>query len=213
MKSSRIAISIYYLTIGIFVLCLGAITLKMTFWPVCSQNSSTTTCVDGWSIAGLAATLLGMGVTLFGVLGALAIAAWWSNLDKRVDTQVNRLFEHKEKALDTKVDSLLHEQENKVALHVTRFQESYDSLCSQVLALNNAILSLENTIRSNQEIANLALDAAISHTPGSIGDWAKEKINKSNVLAIYGGPKSLDSFRAKIRQNTTIREYPFYLLV
>ena len=29
----------------------------------------------------------------------------------------------------------------------------------------------------------------------------------------YGGPKSLDSFRAKIRQNTTIREYPFYLLV
>ena len=29
----------------------------------------------------------------------------------------------------------------------------------------------------------------------------------------YGGPKSLDSFWSKIRQNTTIRENSFYLLV
>ena len=31
--------------------------------------------------------------------------------------------------------------------------------------------------------------------------------------ASYGGPKSQDSFWAKIRQNSTVREYPFYLPV
>jgi hypothetical protein len=40
----------------------------------------------------------------------------------------------------------------------------------------------------------------------------QESIERKRTID-YGGPKSLDSFEAKLRQNTTIRENPTYLPV
>jgi len=58
-------------------------------------------------------------------------------------------------------------------------------------------------------------------------DWVKEidsNLNTANIILLlispdfvhsdyYGGPKSQDNFRPKIRENSTVREYPFYLVI
>ncbi len=61
------------------------------FWPPCTPTGTkdTTCIVDGWSVAGLAATITGLAGTVLALLGAFAVAAWWTNLDARVEQHVN----------------------------------------------------------------------------------------------------------------------------
>ena len=103
MQKPNIATMIYYLAIGCLLLFTGVIIVKLTFWPSCTiigpvpQNRlPNVICVDGWSIAGLAAAILGVAGTLLTLIGALAVAAWWTGLEtrvsKQVETQVKELF-------------------------------------------------------------------------------------------------------------------------
>src|SRR5437870_2911723 len=78
----------YYIAICVFLICLVVLVVKMTFWPVCIGVS---TC-DGWTIAGLVAMVLGVSTAFLGILGALAFAAWWTSLDKRVEDRVTSVL-------------------------------------------------------------------------------------------------------------------------
>lgn len=69
---------IYSLAIGLFV-CTLIIIGKLLFISPCVPTSpKDPTCsyiIDGWSLAGLAATMMGVAATLLAILGAVAVAA------------------------------------------------------------------------------------------------------------------------------------------
>src|SRR2546423_10440324 len=89
---TRIALGVYYLAIIFLIVCAGVIIYKLMFWPPCTPpGPKDTTCIaDGWPIAGLAATVPGLTETVLTLLGAFAVAAWWTNLNIRVEEQVNK---------------------------------------------------------------------------------------------------------------------------
>src|SRR5256885_411000 len=99
---TRIAIAAYYLAIGFLVVFTGVIVYKLMFWPPCTPigPKDGACAVDSWSLAGLAGTVMGIAATVLALLGTVAVAAWWTGLDTRVNNQVTRLY-------DVKVDPLL----------------------------------------------------------------------------------------------------------
>src|SRR5260370_9553462 len=88
MTVTRMAIATYYLAICVLLICLVTLVVKLTFWPVCTGASA----CDGWTVAGLVAPILGVSVAFLGILGAIALAAWWLSLEDRVDNRVTQLF-------------------------------------------------------------------------------------------------------------------------
>jgi hypothetical protein len=88
--------TVYSIAIVLLVVCAIIIVGKLLFIPPCiptgSKNPACTYIVDGWSLAGLAATVMGVAATVLAVLGAIAVAAWWADLEKRVDAKVSDLF-------------------------------------------------------------------------------------------------------------------------
>src|SRR5713101_10116184 len=100
----------------VLVACVAIIVVKLLFFAPCTPtvpNGSICT-VDGWSIAGLAATVLGVGAAILTILGAFSVAYWWAELDKRVNKQVTQLFNEQKTALNDEVDDLLQQQKKKV---------------------------------------------------------------------------------------------------
>jgi hypothetical protein len=116
---TRYALTFYYVVTSLLVVCAAIIVVKLLFFPPCTPagpNGSVCT-VDGWSIAGLAATVLGVAAAILTILGALAVAYWWAELDKRVKAHVTELFNA---PLDNKVEDLLDKQKKKVEAQATK---------------------------------------------------------------------------------------------
>src|SRR5215469_4241170 len=109
---TRTARATYYLAICVFLVFLAVLVVKMTFWPVCSGGS---TC-DGWTVAGLVAAVLGVSTAFLGILGALALAAWWTSPDKRVEDRVTQLFDTRIQVVQNSIDQL---EKRAVAATVT----------------------------------------------------------------------------------------------
>jgi tetratricopeptide (TPR) repeat protein len=77
--------------------------------------------IDSWSLAGLAATVLGVAATVLAVLGAVAVAAWWADLEKRVDAKVSDLFNEQLKLINDQVEK---KQQEVIALQDKLIQDS-----------------------------------------------------------------------------------------
>lgn len=102
----NLAIVVYYIAIVMLILFVGVVIIKLLFGTSCTMIGNY--CVgDGWSIAGLAATILGVAATVLGILGAFALAAWWTNLDSKVREQVDINMKHREEALNRRTDEIL----------------------------------------------------------------------------------------------------------
>src|SRR5258708_2171063 len=109
---TAVATTAYYIAIVALVALLSVIVFKLMFWPPCTINTQHECVVDGWSVAGLAGTVLGVGATLLAILGAVAVAAWWTGLNKQVDARVNG-------QVQGRVNEMLEEQEHKLAEKTT----------------------------------------------------------------------------------------------
>ncbi len=94
----------YYIAICVFLVCLAAIVIKMTFWPACVGN----TACDGWTVAGLSATILGVLAGFLGILGAILLAAWWTGLDERVEKRVVAAFSTQVQTLEASLQTSLN---------------------------------------------------------------------------------------------------------
>jgi len=101
---TAMATGVYYLAIVVLLALVGVIVVKLVFWPPCSITTRNECVVDGWSVAGLAATILGVAAALLTLLGAFAVAAWWTNLNQRVDELVN---EKVDAQMKERVDQIL----------------------------------------------------------------------------------------------------------
>src|SRR5258708_2357022 len=170
MKSMRVT---YYVAICVFLLCLVVIVVKMTFWPVCVGI----TACDGWTVAGLAATILGVGATILTLLGAFTVAAWWLGLDKRVRNQVSALYETQKAEVERQVHTLLVEQQDRANEQIRHFQMDFAELESGFQTLQGTIEQLNQWVA---ETADLAFQALLINPPDNIDDLATKAMKQFN---------------------------------
>ncbi len=88
---TKFALAFYYISIGFLTACAVVIVIKLIFWPPCTQTGNTCV-IDAWSAAGLEGTILGVSATVLAILGAVAVAGWWTSLNDRVTDQVTKLY-------------------------------------------------------------------------------------------------------------------------
>jgi tetratricopeptide (TPR) repeat protein len=88
----RLPIIIFYIAIILLVLLSLAIAYKLVFLPS-RVPTKDTPCpvIDSGSIAATAATVMGVAAAILALLGAFAVAAWWNQLDDRINEQVTKL--------------------------------------------------------------------------------------------------------------------------
>ena len=87
----RVAITVFYIAIIFLVIFSGVIVYRLMFLPPCTPTKDFSCLLDGASVAGLAATVLGVAAAILALLGAFAVAAWWTSLDIRINEQVTKL--------------------------------------------------------------------------------------------------------------------------
>jgi tetratricopeptide (TPR) repeat protein len=96
----RLPIFAFYIAIGFLVIFSGVIVWRLMFLPPCTPTKASSCLLDGASVAGLAATVMGVAAAILALLGAFAVAAWWTGLDERIDKQVNALLQDQSKKMN-----------------------------------------------------------------------------------------------------------------
>lgn len=123
MLRTKFALAFYYLAIGFLTACSVTIVVKLIFWPPCTQTGNTCA-VDPWSAAGLEGGILGVSATVLAILGAVAVAGWWTYLNERVTNQVTILYNAQKKD----IDRLLGEQQQLLETNTNHSQSQIDDL-------------------------------------------------------------------------------------
>src|SRR2546428_7275252 len=104
----RVAITVFYIAIIFLVIFSGVIVWRLMFLPPCTPTKDFSCLLDGASVAGLAATVMGVAAAILALLGVFAVAAWWTNLDERINKQVTDIFKKEmTPKVDQHVDALL----------------------------------------------------------------------------------------------------------
>jgi len=120
--------------------------------------------IDPWSVAGLAATILGVAGTILAVFGAVAVAAWWTMLNKRVSDQVTILYGRQKREVNTQVDTLLAEQKQKIDVQLTQLSEE-----------------LEQLRQGAEAVEDITIDGLMAIGAPSLEAWAKKAIQKKRI--------------------------------
>lgn len=153
--NTKVAIAFYYLSIGSVVFCGDVIAVKLIFWPPCTQMGHNCV-VDGWSVAGLAATVLAVAATVLAVLGAVAVAAWWTSLNARVTEQVTKLAEALKTEVDTRVDRILQDQQRKVEKQLEEFRAQFVKVEAGIARVNEeAAQAASNSRAAKQKVDDM----------------------------------------------------------
>lgn len=134
---------LYYVAIIALILICGIIIFKLLFISPCSNYTQNACIVDGWSIAGLAATVLGIAATVLAFLGAFAVAYWWTKLDQKVNKQVK-------KRIDKEIDRRLKEQEQKFLDQISRLKGQIAPLETNVQKATAQITQLDAQISKSE---------------------------------------------------------------
>jgi len=135
------AIATYYLALCVFLICLVTLVVKLTFWPVCIGASA----CDGWTVAGLVESVLGLCAVFLGMLGAIALAAWWLSLETRVENRVTQLFTARVQAVQDSIDQLNGRAE-ELRTKVDAIEEMIPELQQRItIAQDSAMKALEES--------------------------------------------------------------------
>jgi methyl-accepting chemotaxis protein len=178
---TKIALAFYYIAVGFLVACAAVIVLKLIFWPPCTQIGNTCA-IDPWSTAGLAGTVLAVSATLLAILGAVAVAAWWTSLNDRVNEQVTKLYESQKTEVDAQVDGVLTEQQQKV-------DERLDAFRATFVEVNNAVermqSQIDQTLQNSEDAKkrNEATKELINTTESHLNEL-KEALEEFKLQAI-----------------------------
>jgi hypothetical protein len=110
-------------------------------------------------VAGLAGTVLALAATVLAVLGAVAVAAWWTSLNDRVVEQIKRLYEAQKKEVNTQVDTLLKDQRTAIDAGInTLLKDQQQKVDIQFQAYEAILLSSREEIVRVQAFTELAND-------------------------------------------------------
>lgn len=189
------AIVLYYIAIFVLILFVGVVGYRLLFGTPCTIVGNY--CVgDGWSIAGLSATILGISATVLGILGAFALAAWWTDLDTKVREQVNLNMEHREEALKKRTDEILSKLETNISKDIRDLLTSFSERITQdfseseqvVKTLNAEIKTLRIKYEDINKIAEntrkLTIDVATLGNQWNDEDMLYQASNKYNMVEI-----------------------------
>ena len=81
-----------------------------------------------------------------GILGAIAVAAWWTGLDKRVEDRVTQLFTERVQAVQASINQL-NGQADDLRAKVDAIEETMPVLEQRItIAQQNAQTALEETL-------------------------------------------------------------------
>lgn len=174
---TAIATTVYYIAICIVVVFAGIIIVKLMFWPPCTVNGKQCV-VDGWSIAGLAATILGVSTTVLTLLGAFAVAAWWTRLDRRVREQVDASLRNEEQTINNRLNTFLTEQEKRI-----------DAILSeQEMKVKETIADVEAEFgkigRQFDAVRRITADAALLNPPWVIEGWVLQLVTEFEMIDV-----------------------------
>lgn len=150
----------FLITIVVLLVSLGTITVMMVIRPPCTTTG--TVCADGWSVAGLAAVILGVGGTILTVISGLAVAAWWVGLDTKVGNQVK---DHVADTLDELLEKHLKPIKDELICHQKVIDDISTRLKNSDAELNFVQRQLEGVLRlavytafpKNMELENFSL--------------------------------------------------------
>lgn len=176
---TKIALAFYYLAVGFLVIVAGVIVLKLIFWPPCTQIG-TTCAVDPWSTAGLAGTMLAVSATVLAILGAVAVAAWWTSLNAIVTGRVKKLYKTQQNEVQKVVAAFLAEQKQEVSDQLGRVQTSLQSVEQRITAATTDIDELE---KLTYDFFDIAVDGIVLSLPGALETWAQK------VVALHKFPR------------------------
>lgn len=152
------ALAFYYLAISFLVACVIVIVVKLIFWPPCTQIGNTCA-IDPWSTAGLAGTVLAVSATVLAILGAVAVAAWWTSLNATVTERVRKLYKKQQREVNTQVDTMLSDQREKVNDQIEGFQKAFRSFEGRIYMVRRHIDELH---QSTQDVEEMAVDGITS---------------------------------------------------
>jgi ABC-type multidrug transport system fused ATPase/permease subunit len=169
---TALATAVYYLAIVVLLVLLGMIVLRFVFSPPCSIIAKNECVVDGWSVAGLAGTVLAVAATLLAVLGAIAVAYWWLSLNEKVDRRVDE-------QIKTAIDQALKEQEKKISDQTThllqeqekKFGETFSNTQKEMDTLKELASDIERRVEGSIEQLIIAITQL---DPWIIEQWASE---------------------------------------
>ncbi len=183
MRKPNIATVIYYLAIGCLILLTLVVVSVLIAKPYCPitspvpQNGAPTViCIDGWSIAGVAATILAVAGTILTLIGALAVAAWWTELDvkvnKRVENRVDELFTQR-----------VEQQVGRLLVQEAAFQE----LKAQVAKIDGETTRIDKEVgdltRQSKAFQNFTFDTLLLDIPWEqLGEPNMITLSKSGLL-------------------------------
>lgn len=168
------AVTAYYIALSVLVLLFCAIIvgilISISRLPPCTTISKDICGVNDWSIAGLAATILGVAATVLAFLGAFAVAAWWKDLNEQVKQQVNTHMQER-------IDQIAEEQEQKLkkeAEHLLQEQKrSFDE---------GKELSEQINGRLQTKTKALLLGTMMLYDPWDLEAWIDEIWHMDNEL-------------------------------
>jgi hypothetical protein len=178
--NTRIALILFSIAITFLTACTVVIVLKLIFWPPCTMVGSACA-IDGWSAAGLAGTVLGVSAGMLGILGAVAVAAWWLGLNKRVTKRVKKLFIKWQAELDKEVKAILEEKVKEINEQFRLFETKFQNIDQQTVVLDNKI---KDTEQLANDIMLHTLDAALINPPWKVEMWASNTMRKFDMLEI-----------------------------
>ncbi|EFH81222.1 hypothetical protein [Ktedonobacter racemifer] len=177
------AVTAYYAAIILLVIVFGAIIVgilnSVNSLPPCTTVSKNICGVNDWSIAGLAATILGVAATVLAFLGAFAVAAWWKDLNEQVKQQVNahmqeqinQITKDQEQRLKEESESLLQEQKR-------RFDTMFIEVRKELDEGKKLSEQIDNRLQNKTDA--LLLGIMMLHNPWHLGEWTDEIQNMDN---------------------------------
>jgi tetratricopeptide (TPR) repeat protein len=173
----RVAITAFYVAIIFLVIFSGVIVYRLMFLPPCTPTKDFSCLLDGASVAGLAATVLGVAAAILALLGAFAVAAWWTNLDERVNKQVTDLIKKdvapQVKALESTITEANNQLQKFAQVQDTTIKNIDDaSRALSYLAMGNQLLEqkkIQAAIQAFQKAKQLRLkDVQVNYMLGQI---------------------------------------------
>lgn len=128
---TKFAIVLYSTAIVSLVVMTGFVIWRLIIMPPCTQVGSLCI-IDSWSVAGLAGTVLAVAATVLAVLGAVAVAAWWSSLNERVSSQVTAL-----------VTKFYDEQKAETVAHLQELNRMFQPIEAQTEQIKEEIHEID----------------------------------------------------------------------
>lgn len=203
-----LALIVYVFAIGLLSVCAAVIIVKLIFWPPCTQTGSICV-VDGWSIAGLAASILGVSATVLSILGAVGVAGWWLWLNDRVQALIKDLYEKQKLEVKQNVDDLLREQQQKVEDRIGNIQTTLVPLEDKVEQIQTRIEVFNRTLDDFEDSIAQGFAAMGPLVAGPVAQKALDT-QKFPTLPFYMTRSYLDLLKQENKQATLEREIARY---